>query len=153
MKISLLADYPEAIHTLAPWLIDYWRPILPDDTLELRLQRLTTHLQRDRLPKAWVAHREREVLGTAALRICDLEGFQQYTPWLGGVFVGPAHRNQGVGTALCAAVESHAFEVLCVPALYLFTLDRQAWYRQQGWRDLQPCEWQGRSGTIMKKFA
>jgi len=35
--------------------------------------------------------------------------------------------------------------------LYLFTLDKQAWYSRQGWTVLAPCVWHERPGDIMSK--
>jgi Acetyltransferase (GNAT) family len=65
--------------------------------------------------------------GTAALRVHDLKGREDLTPWLGGVFVGSHFRRQGIGAALCAAVEDKA-RLRGIQTLYLFTLDKQAWY-------------------------
>ena len=72
------------------------------------------------------------------------------TPWLGGVFVVPSARRTGVGLALCQAVEDAARR-LGYSTLYLFTLDKQLWYGNQGWRLFAPCMWRERSGDIMRK--
>jgi GNAT superfamily N-acetyltransferase len=151
MEISYLADHPEFIDTLAPWVLEHWRPILAQETLEDRVAKFRAHLNRDTLPIAWVAHRGSQVLGTAALRAHDLHGRDDLTPWLGGVYVAPQFRGCGVGTALCAAVEDGAKTLSATPVLYLFTLDRQAWYRSLGWSVFAPCTWCGRAGDIMCK--
>ena len=80
----------------------------------------------------------------------DLEGREDLTPWLGGVFVLPAFRRQGIGSALCAAVEEHA-QRTGVKTLYLFTLDQQSMYARLGWRHFDPCVWRGFKGDIMVK--
>lgn len=54
-------------------------------------------MNRDALPIAWIAHANGQLLGTAALRVHDLEGREDLTPWLGGVFVGTHFRRQGIG--------------------------------------------------------
>jgi N-acetylglutamate synthase-like GNAT family acetyltransferase len=107
-------------------------------------------MNRDKLPIAWVAHANGQLLGTAALRVHDLEGREDLTPWLGGVFVGSPFRGQGIGAALCATVEDEA-RSRGIHTLYLFTLDKQAWYSRQGWTILGPCVWQQRPGEIMCK--
>src|SRR5438876_5575688 len=107
-------------------------------------------MNRDKLPIAWVAHANGQLLGTAALRLHDLEGREDLTPWLGGVFVGSHFRRQGIGAALCAAVEDEA-RSRAIHTLYLFTLDKQAWYSRLGWTILGPCVWQQRPGDIMYK--
>jgi N-acetylglutamate synthase-like GNAT family acetyltransferase len=151
MNISFLADYPEFIETLAPLVAEHWRPILTQETSETRAAKFRTHLKYDSLPLAWVAHSETQVFGTAALRMHDLPGHENLTPWLGGVYVTPEFRNRGVGTALCSSVEQQAKELFGISTLYLFILDRQAWYKKLGWSMFEPCAWCGRVGDIMLK--
>jgi len=88
-------------------------------------------MNRDELPIAWIAHSNGQLLGTAALRVHDLEGREDLTPWLGGVFVDSHFRRQGIGAALCATVEDEA--------------------RSRGWTLLGPCVWHQRLGDIMCK--
>ena len=151
MTISLLADRPEFIETLAPWVAQQWSPLLPQLTAESCAAKFHTHLNSNALPIAWVAHEGTHVLGTASLRIHDLPGREDLTPWLGGVYVGAEFRNQGVGTALCTVAEQQAKSRFGIATLYLFTLDRQGWYRKRGWRLFEPCTWCGRPGDIMVK--
>ncbi len=151
MQISYLADHPHFIETLAPWVLEHWRPILQEETLEDRVDKFRAHLNRDVLPIALVAHSKSQVLGTAALRVCDLPGRKDITPWLGGVYVAPQFRGRGIGTALCNAVEQETKNTIKSKTLYLFTLDRQAWYRNLSWELLEPCLWRGRAGDIMFK--
>ena len=151
MKISFLADHPEFTATLALWLLDHWRYMLPEDTLESRIEKLWAHINYDKLPIAWIAHNGAEVFGTAALRKHDLADHQNLSPWLGGVYVAPQYRIQGIGERLCSAVEQHAKNVMGVDTLYLFTLDKQVWYQRMGWNILQPCNWNGRMGDILLK--
>jgi N-acetylglutamate synthase-like GNAT family acetyltransferase len=150
VRISYLIDSPEYIPQLAEWLFEQWGSILGEKTLEARIKKLNAHMNRDQLPIAWVAHANGQLLGTAALRVHDLEGREDLTPWLGGVFVGPQFRRRGIGEALCATVETAA-KSRGIQTLYLFTLDKQAWYSRQGWTVLAPCVWHERSGDIMCK--
>ena len=150
VQISYLIEHPEYIPQLAQWLFEQWDSILGEKTPEPRIKKLKAHMNRDSLPIAWVAHANRKLLGTAALRVHDLEGREDLTPWLGGVFVNPHFRRQGVGTALCAAVEDAA-RSRSIHTLYLFTLDKQAWYSHLGWSVLGPCVWHQRTGDIMCK--
>ena len=150
VRISYLIDSPEYIPQLAQWLFEQWGSILGEKTLEARIKKLKAHMNRDQLPIAWVAHANGQLLGTVALRVHDLEGREDLTPWLGGVFVGPEFRCRGIGEALCATVEAAA-KSRGIQTLYLFTLDKQAWYSRQGWTLLAPCVWHKRSGDIMCK--
>ena len=150
LQISYLADHPEYIPQLAQWLFKQWDSILGEKTAETRINKLKAHMNRDKLPIAWVAHAKGQLLGTAALRVHDLEGREDLTPWLGGVFVSSHFRRRGIGAALCAAVEEEA-RSRAVQTLYLFTLDKQAWYSRQGWSIIGPCVWHQRLGGIMSK--
>lgn len=150
VRISYLVDHPEYVPQLAQWLFEQWGAILGEETPAARIKKLETHLNRDELPIAWVAHANGQVLGTAALRVHDLEDRDDLTPWLGGVLVGPQFRRRGIGETVCAAVEEQA-RSRGIETLYLFTLNLQAWYSRQGWKPLAPCVWRGRPGMIMDK--
>lgn len=150
MQIGLLAEHPGFAPTLAQWLLDHWRFALPHDTLDARMARLRDHMRSNGLPMALVAHDEGKLMGTVALRTHELDDRRDLSPWLGGLFVSPRARRQGLGQALCAAAEQQAVK-MGVRQLHLFTLDQQAWYARQGWHTLVPCTWQGHQGCIMVK--
>lgn len=150
MLIDLLAEYPEFIEQLAPPILAHWRFALPEDTLADRVAKLRNHANRATLPIAWVAHADGEVFGTAALRVHDLEGREDLTPWLGGVFVISAFRGRGIGSMLCATVEAHAWRS-GIQRLYLFTLDHQHMYARMGWKQLDRATWRGNNSDIMVK--
>jgi GNAT superfamily N-acetyltransferase len=150
VRISYLIEHPEYIPQLTQWLFEEWGPILGEKTPGARIKKLKAHMNRDELPIAWVAHANGQLLGTASLRVHDLEGREDLTPWLGGVFVGSQFRRHGIGAALCATVEEAA-RSRRIQTLYLFTLDKQGWYLRLGWKVLGPCVWHERSGDIMSK--
>lgn len=150
MRISYLADHPEFIPVLAPAIMEHWRFVMPEETVENRIARLQKHARKDALPIAWVAHGNGEVFGTAALRVHDLEDRDDLTPWLGGVFVRPQYRRQGVASALCRAVEQKAWS-LGFEVLYLFTLDQQPLYARLGWSKTERIVWQGIESDVMIK--
>src|SRR5207248_2188200 len=133
MLIDYLLDHPDFIATLAREILAHWSKILPDGTIVTRRAKLQSHLNRDALRIAWVAHAGGTVLGTAALRVHDLEGREDRSPWLGGVFVREPYRGRGIGTALTKVVEAKAW-ALGMETLYLFTTDQQRLYAQLGWK-------------------
>lgn len=150
MQIDLLADCPDAIEVLVGPMFDYWQRVPTDDTIEARRERFRSHLNRTRLPMAWVAHDRGIVLGTAALRIADLPGHESLTPWVSGIFVLPEYQRRGIGTALCRHVETCALQ-MGHHQLYLFTLDQHALYERLGWRCLDKGTWLGISADVMTK--
>ena len=59
-RISFLIDHPEYISQLAQWLFEEWDSILGEKTLDIRINKLNAHMNRDKLPIAWVAHANRQ---------------------------------------------------------------------------------------------
>src|SRR5262249_12780660 len=88
-QIGYLIDHPEHLGQLAQWQFEQWDSILGEKSIEPRIAKLQGHMNRDKLPIAWIAHANGELLGSAALRVHDLESREDLTPWLGGVIVGP----------------------------------------------------------------
>lgn len=149
MQIGYLVDHPEFVHVLAPAIWAHWREALPEDvTVEHRVAKLHAHMQKTALPIALVAHEHDEVFGTAALRLHDLDGHDELSPWLGGVFVLTAHRNRGIASALCEAIKGLARE-RGVASLYLFTPNQQGLYERLGWRTIYSAAWRGMRGSVM----
>jgi len=151
VTIGYLADHPEFIEVLAPFIAEHWQPILKLDSVESRVKKLQAHLNRSNLPIAWIAFSGNTVIGTAALRVHDLDSHQHLSPWLGGVFVLPQFRKNGIGSMLCDAVEQHARQELNIQKLFLFTLDNQSMYARLGWKSLEHCTWHDYPGVVMAK--
>ena len=102
VQISYLIEHPEYVPQLAQGLFEQWDFILGEKNPETRIEELREHMNRDELPIAWVAHGNGQLFGTAAIRVDGLEGREDLTPWLSGVFVGSHFRRRGIGAALCA---------------------------------------------------
>src|SRR5207244_4994736 len=117
VRISYLIEQPEYLPQLGQWLFEEWDSILGERTPDARVKKLQAHLNRDKLPIAWVAHTNDQLLGTAALRVHDLQGREDLTPWLGGVLVGSDFRRSGIGATLCAMVEVVA-RLICIRSMY-----------------------------------
>ncbi|MBL8991725.1 MAG: GNAT family N-acetyltransferase [Spirochaetia bacterium] len=149
-KIDYLAKHAKFIPALAQAVHHHWSPIIKDERIEDRVRKFEQHCNENTLPIAWVAHLNGRVLGTAALRAHDLDGYDHLTPWLGGVYVMPRHRGQGIGKTLCRVVEDKAFE-MGFKEMFLMTLDAADFYRTWGWNVREPTVWHGRPGHLMRK--
>lgn len=150
MRISYLAERPELAAQLIPGLLQHWSYVFPEQTVADRAAKFAAHQNYDELPIAWVAHEGDAALGTAALRKFDLEGREDLSPWLGGVFVLHSHRGRGIASALCKVVESKAHSQ-GVSRLYLCTHGREALYERLGWAPLERTVWHGHQCSIMSK--
>jgi predicted N-acetyltransferase YhbS len=150
MHISYLADHPEFVPVLAPAIWQHWREVLHEDvTVEHRAAKLQRHMQKSALPLSLVAHEHGEVFGIASLRLHDLEGREDFSPWLGGVFVLHEHRGKGIASALCRAIQNKA-ATMGIDSLYLFTTDQQRLYARLGWQSVKTATWRGQPGCIMQ---
>ena len=94
MQIELLADRPEFIPTLAEWHFREWAYLRPGDSAANRVRLLQERSGRRELPITFVASSGAELLGSAMLIHHEMDTHPQFTPWLAGVFVAPAHRLQ-----------------------------------------------------------
>jgi len=150
MRIDYLDDVPDFIPLLAREMAEHWSSVIPGESYEIRHEKLISHQNRDQLPLAWVAHENGVLLGTSALRVCDLEGREDLTPWLAGIFVMPDYRGRGIAAKLCEVAEMKAWE-WGVESLYLHTPDQQGLYRKLGWRSVELEGWNGVQTEIMVK--
>ena len=148
-RIELLADHPDLIPLLADWFYKEWGGRRPEDTLEKFTDRLRNRMNRDRLPLALVSFLEEEPIGSAVLKIREMETHPQYKYWLGSVFLLEEHRGQGFGTELVKAASEMATR-FGVQTLYLYTRGNEPFYSRLGWQEIEKPIFRGRQVTIMK---
>lgn len=134
--ITHLADIPDAVPTLVRWFNEEWAPYYgpygPGDAL----RDVTECCQHDELPLALVAlDANRNVVGTAALKPHSAAADRNLGPWLAALLVAPAHRGEGIASALVAAIESKA-RSLAIAALYADLASGSTLLQRRGWQRL-----------------
>jgi predicted N-acetyltransferase YhbS len=150
MLICPLADRPEALPTVARWLFERFGYLNPGASLERSERRMTERLKREGCPIAFVAFEGDVPTGTASLVPADLEERPDLAPWLAGVFVEPARRGHGIGSALVGAVVAHAGR--CgYENVYLFTPDKQAFFARLGWKERESSSHHGTAISVMER--
>ncbi len=102
-SIELLADHPEAAHTLADWFIAQWPKYYANDTHDSVVQQLSQDINRDRIPIRLVAFEDRQLAGCIVLRQFVVSSDPAYSPGLGGLYVHPPYRQRGIATQLVRA--------------------------------------------------
>ncbi len=118
VRITLLADLPEALPMLAGLFVAEWEPYYGPEGLGDAEADLRACCNRDRIPLAVVAiDAAGTVAGTAALKPESVASHRHLGPWLAALVVAPAHRGRNIGATLVAAVEDEARR-LGFPALY-----------------------------------
>lgn len=149
MRIELLADHPEKIEEIARWHWEEWGHHNPNGTYERTLSRLSSRLNRDQVPLAYVAILADRLVGTASLVEHDMDGREDLSPWLAGVFVHPDYRRQGIGSCLVEEVCEKA-RSLGFYELFLYTHSAHSLYKTLGWTDLAEENYRGRMVAVMK---
>lgn len=143
-------DHPELVDLLATWFHREWGRRNPLLTVDSITRNLEEHLNRDSLPLTLVAFHHQEPVGSASLKIREMEIYPQYTHWLGSVYVPPLFRNQGVGTQIVRRTISEA-DHLGVTELYLYTNGSETFYSKFGWQSVDRPFYHGREVTVMKR--
>lgn len=147
-SIVPVCDAPHAIPTLAEWHFGQWGKWNPENTIEKRIERLQRQTDKSRLPMTIVALYGADPIGSASLVLADLETKEELSPWLASVFVEPNWRDQGVGTSLVQKVCDLAI-AMQFDRIYLFTPDKERFYRGLGWKPVERSEYRGDPIVIM----
>ena len=148
MKIELLADHPEYIPLLAEWHHREWAYLRPGFSLADRVASLHERSGRSELPITFIASSEDELLGSAMLMHHEMDIRPQFTPWLAGVFVAPAHRHRGIGRSLAQHV-IRAAKSLGYSTVYLYTPSAEAYWSRLGWSVVEHTRFRGADVTVM----
>jgi GNAT superfamily N-acetyltransferase len=151
MKCVLLYDRRDAIPVVARWYYEEWGRDIPDNSAEKCAAWLAPLLNHDRAPLHLVAVEGPTVLGTATIKLREMDLFPEREHWLGGVFVAPEFRARGVA----AALSRHALELapsLGIAELYLQT-DRLdgGLYAKVGFEALERAQNEGHEVLVMRK--
>ena len=133
MIIDDLANHAHLIPELGRWHQAQWAYLNPGETLEQRIARMQEYCEPAPIPSTFVALEDGVPLGSAALVAHDMDTHMELSPWLASVFVAPARRRQGIGSAVVRRVVEAA-AALDVETLYLCTPDRADFYATMGWQ-------------------
>jgi GNAT superfamily N-acetyltransferase len=148
MRIALLADHPEAVPTVAAWHYAEWGHLDPDASLKAWTAGLRQRTRRGGIPTTLVALENEMPVGSASLVEHDMTTRPDLMPWLAGVYVLPARRRRGIGSALVRRAMALAAD-LGFETLYLYSNSAVALYRQLGWQLLDYEHYEGREVAIM----
>ncbi|ACJ26875.1 GCN5-like N-acetyltransferase [Shewanella piezotolerans WP3] len=151
MQLLLLSEIPEAISQIAKWYSDEWGYIGEGrSTVELE-QKLTDYLNSDMLPLIIIAQEKEKLIGAAQLRFHEMDIYPEREHWLGGVYVAPSSRGQGVAKALIEAIIDKAKE-LDVTSINLQTEDMSGGlYSKLGWKAVERVNYRGIDVLVMNK--
>ena len=126
IRLALLAEVPQAGPVAALWLFREWGHRYPGRTPGMAIAQFGQRANVDRMPMAWIALHGGIPVATASLMEVERPG-DEVGPWVGGVFVIPSYRGQGLAVRLMRTLEAAAPRLgasrlllsAAAPALYL----------------------------------
>ena len=151
MDFIYLADREDAIPLIAEWYFEQWHDRIEANSVAETARRLHNYLNRDEIPLIVLAVHSEEILGVAQLKYYEMDIYPEKEHWLGGVFVAPKHRGQGVAARLVKKMIEIA-RSLGVKTLHLQT-DRLdgGLYARLGWRPVEIVRYRDLEVLAMKK--
>lgn len=150
MKFEFLADRPDAINLVAQWYYDEWAYDNPQASPASIAQKLSSGLNRDRVPLLLLATDSYKVVAAVELKYREMDIYPDRVHWLGGLYVTPDYRGHGLGVQLVAHALKLA-EEFGISKLYLQTekLDGGI-YTGLGWRPLERVNNKGINVLVME---
>jgi predicted N-acetyltransferase YhbS len=97
-----------------------------------------------------VAFSGEQPVGSASLKIQEMDTHTHLIHWLGNVYVLPEYRNKGIGSALVRRSVEEATR-LSVEDLYLHTPDQEKMYSRLAWTVIERTHYRGLDVVIMKR--
>jgi N-acetylglutamate synthase-like GNAT family acetyltransferase len=150
LQFDFLANHPELVTVLASWFYEEWGRGNPENSFAKVQERLRKRMNRDSLPITLIATFEGKLVGSASIKIREMETHPQFEYWLGAVFVDEAFRGQGFGSEIVQYTVKEA-KRLGVEQLYLYTRSHEDFYTHLGWYPFERPQYHGRQVVIMQK--
>jgi GNAT superfamily N-acetyltransferase len=151
IEIEYLADHPKFVPQIARWYFDEWGYKISENSVERIAERLYAKLNREQAPIPIVAITNRKLIGTAQLKIREMDIYPDREFWLGGVYVDFTARRRGVAKLLVQRIEQIAKQ-LKIRELFLQTEKLTGGlYAELGWLPIEQIDYHGVQVLIMHK--
>ncbi len=148
MNIINLKEEPELLNTLAEWHHNEWSHISPQNSLQMRIEKMHLHLYQEFFPSTFVIKEKEQLMGSAAIVKHDMNTRMELSPWLASVFVSQESRNKGAGSKIVLHVMKKA-KAAGVKSFYLYTPNKEKFYEKLGWSIFCKEVYRGQQVTIM----
>jgi GNAT superfamily N-acetyltransferase len=149
MEISLLADNPSAIDTVASWYFNEWCQDNGSYNKEEVAEKVSASINRDTAPILIIGKVNGVLAGSAELKIREMDIYPEFEFWLGGVYVTQQARGQGVASKLVKEIISLAHKI-GVKKLYLQTEDLTGGlYLHHGFKPIEQVNYKGINVLVM----
>lgn len=132
IEIDYLANNQQFLDEIAGYWCREWSDSWDDEAIARKVEKLKNKANTEQIPILFVAKDGQKFVGTAGLFKHDLDGREDLSPWLGGVFVATEYRNNGVATKLINRVLALA-KKKGFKRIYLYTEAASGLYEKLGW--------------------
>ena len=132
MKIEYLANNRQFLEEIASYWCKEWSSSWDEEAIAKKTEKLKKKAQIGKLPFLLVAKEGKNLVGTGGLFIKDLDGREDLSPWLGGVYIVNKYRNQGVASRMVHRLVKEARN-LGFTRIYLYTENASRLYEKLGW--------------------
>ncbi|MCE9598077.1 MAG: GNAT family N-acetyltransferase [Spirochaetia bacterium] len=149
IEILNIKERPDLIAQVAQWIHQEWGHFR-DRSLQDIVRAIENGCVAE-YPFTLVAIMGAEPVGTASLKIHDMDLLQDFTPWLAGVYVPTIHRGKNIASLLVSEVEERARR-LGFAQIYLYTSTGAKLYEKLGWNSIQELEYDGIHVVVMDKM-
>lgn len=151
MKIEFLKENPVFFDAIAERMFQEWGHLHEGATIARYYNYLEEKRNTDRIPLTIITKsRANGLLGFASLVSSDMEINKDMTPWISGLFVLPEHRGKGIGRLMVNHLEQLA-RGFGFDKLYLYTFDKEGFYRSMSWEKLKDERYLNGTVSIMAK--
>lgn len=150
LRVEPLARRPDLVNVVAQWHWDEWGLADPSGSVATWASTLRQRANTEGIPIMWLAFLEDVPVGSVALVDNDLVARPELWPWLSGLFVLPAYRHRGIGSALVRHCEGAARD-LGFDTLYLYASSGLQLYAGLGYEVIERMFWEGEFVAIMSK--
>ena len=149
MELSLLADNPSAIATVATWYFEQWCSENSSITKDFIIDKVSAATNREHAPLIVLAKISDEFVGAIELKIREMDIYPEYEFWIGGVYVAESARGKGVASALVKNVLLRARNA-DIEKLYLQTEDLTGGlYSRHGFLPIEQTDYKGHRVLVM----
>jgi len=136
IEIEYLANNQQFLEEIASYWCKEWSNTWDEKAIAKKVEKLKKKAQIGKLPFLFVAKKEEKLVGTGGLFIDDLDGREELSPWLGGVYIVEKYRNQGVASTMIQKLINEA-KRLGFRKVYLYTENASGLYEKLEWKFME----------------
>lgn len=150
LRISKLADHPEAIPVIQRWFETEWAAYYGPGGRGDAEQDLLAYSSRDKLPIGLIAFYADQLCGIAALKADSIRTYTHLAPWVAAGLVLPQFRGRGIGSSLLRSLEEVA-RGLGYSTVYCGTATAMGLLERNGWQFMERVRYDGEDVSIYQK--